>query len=103
MKVFELMNRAVLESSIAKKGCFACGGPSSSGIGEHVIPKWLQNKCLLFDERLTLLNGTLIPYRNLTVPCCVDCNTGFLSKIENSVQPIFQRGEVLFGEETLAL
>lgn len=33
----------------------------------------------------------------------MDCNTGFLSKIENSVQPIFQRGDVLFGEEKLAL
>jgi hypothetical protein len=65
MKVLELTDRAVLESSIAAKRCFACGGPSSSGSGEHVIPKWLQNECSLFDERLTLLNGTHIPYRSL--------------------------------------
>lgn len=103
MKVFELTDRAVLESSIAQKRCFSCGGPPSDGIGEHVIPKWLQNKCLLFDEHLTLLNGTSIPYRNLTVPCCTECNTGYLSKIENSVQPIFQRGDVASDEEKLAL
>jgi hypothetical protein len=103
MKVLELTDRAVSESSIAKKRCFACGGPPSSGTGEHVIPLWLQNKFLLFDERLTLLNGTRIPYRNLTVPCCVACNTGFLSKIENSVQPVFHRGGVSSDEEKLAL
>jgi hypothetical protein len=103
MKVLELTDRAVLDSSIAKKRCFACGGPPSSGIGEHVIPKWLQNKFLLFDERLTLLNGTPIPYRKLTVPCCKECNTGFLSKIENSVQPVFHRGRVSSDEEKLAL
>jgi hypothetical protein len=103
MKVLELTDRAVLESSIAEKRCFACGGPPSSGAGEHVIPKWLQNKCSLFDERLTLLNGTRIPYRYLTVPCCTDCNTGFLSAIESSVQPIFERGDVLQVDEKLTL
>jgi hypothetical protein len=103
MKVLELTDRAVLESSIAEKRCFACGGPPSSGTGEHVIPLWLQNKFRLFDERLTLLNGTRIPYRNLTVPCCDACNTGFLSKIENSVQAVFHRGVVSSSEETLAL
>jgi hypothetical protein len=103
MKVLELTDRAVLESSIAAKKCFACGGPSSSGSGEHVIPKWLQNECNLFDERLTLLNGTHIPYRSLTVPCCIDCNTGFLSGIEGAVQPLFRRGHVMRSEERLAL
>jgi hypothetical protein len=103
MKVFELTDRAVLESSIAKRRCFACGGSSSGGNGEHVIPLWLQNKLLLFDERLTLLNGTRIPYRNLTVPCCENCNTGFLSKIENSVQSVFHQGGASSSEETLAL
>ena len=52
---------------------------------------------------MTLLNGTSIPYRNLTVLCCIECNTGFLSKIENSVQPVFQRGGVSSDEVKLAL
>jgi hypothetical protein len=103
MKVLELSHRAVSQDGIAARKCFACGGPATSGIGEHIIPKWLQNEYRLFDERLTLLNGTKIPYRNLTVPCCVDCNTGFLSRLESSVQPIFHRGAVLSGEESLTL
>lgn len=103
MKVLELMDRATLESGITNKKCFACGGAPSSGIGEHVIPKWLQNQCILFDKQLTLSNGTPIPYRKLTVPCCIDCNTGFLSTIEACVQPIFHRGTISSDEETLAL
>jgi hypothetical protein len=83
--------------------CFACGGPPSTGVGEHVIPKWLQHKSNLFNERLTLLNGTLVPYRNLTVPCCEACNNGFLSQIENAVQPIIERGTIETPGEKLLL
>jgi hypothetical protein len=103
MFVSELTNRAVLESSIAAKNCFACGGTPSSGAGEHIIPKWLQNRYRLFDERLTLLNGTLVPYRRLTVPCCIECNTGFLSLIETSVQSITQRGGAVNAEERISV
>jgi len=99
----ELTDRAVSESSIATRKCFACGGLPSSGSGEHIIPKWLQNEQRLFDERLTLLNGTQIPYRHLTVPCCVECNTGFLSGIESAVQPLFHRGHIEDSQERLAL
>jgi hypothetical protein len=103
MKVLELTDRAVRESSITEKRCFACGGPPSSGIGEHVFPKWLQKQFQLFDKRLTLINGTLIPYRKLTVPCCIDCNTGFLSQIESSAQAIIQRGAILSANDELTL
>lgn len=103
MKVLELTDRAISQASIATKRCFACGGAPTSGNGEHVIPKWLQNECRLFDERLTLQNGTYIPYRNLTIPCCIDCNTGFLSSIESAVQPLFHRGDLIHPGERLAL
>lgn len=103
MKVLELTDRAISQASIAAKRCFACGGASTSGSGEHVIPKWLQNECCLFDERLTLQNGTYIPYRNLTVPCCIDCNTGFLSSVESAVQPLFHRGDLMLPSDRLVL
>lgn len=53
--------------------------------------------------RLTLINGTLIPYRNLTVPCCVECNTGFLSRIETDVQEIVERGCVETSADSLSV
>ncbi|WP_141245909.1 hypothetical protein [Mesorhizobium sp. WSM3862] len=90
--ILEDSARAVSEDSISRRQCFACGGPPSSGRGEHVVPQWLQRQFKLANQRLTLINQSLIQYRHLTVPCCVDCNTGFLSRIESAVQPIFRHG-----------
>lgn len=65
--------------------CFLCArslkvhGSSS----EHVFPRWLQSRFNLWDQRLNLLNGSLIPYRYLTVPCCDDCNRYQLAPIES--------------------
>jgi hypothetical protein len=59
---------------------------------EHVIPLWLQERFSLLNEELTLLNGTSIPYRQATIPCCSLCNSGPLSKLEKEVQQAFQGG-----------
>ena len=48
--------------------CFLCGKDSADSL-EHVFPAWLQRRFQLWDQQLNLLNGTPIPYRNLTVPC----------------------------------
>lgn len=68
--------------------CFLCGVEliSETRSEEHIFPKWLQQKLNLRDERLTLANGTLIPYRNLTVPCCKECNNVYLGRMENEFQ-----------------
>src|SRR4051794_24050423 len=74
--------------------CFLCGVELSSDnrSDEHVFPKWLLNEFDLWDERLNLLNGTTIPYRQLTIPCCLTCNTYWLSQIEEKVQKAFSAG-----------
>lgn len=101
--VMEIAQRAISSESIKNRRCFTCGGEPSSGQGEHVIPKWLQKKYGLHDQKLTLLNGTLIPYRQLTVPCCEKCNNGFLSGIEKQVQTIQDKGDVTTLDEYIAL
>ena len=68
--------------------CFLCGGLPSTGKGEHIFPKWLQRKHNLWDQKINLLNGTLIPYRNATIHCCSSCNTKVLSRLERFVQKI---------------
>ena len=89
--VLQLIDRAA--SGCAFKGgqCFACGGQPTTGHGEHIIPRWAQRRFNLFDQRLTLLNGTRIPYRQLTIPCCQTCNNGFLRDIENGVVECLDR------------
>jgi hypothetical protein len=51
-----------------------------------VFPLWLQRMFNLGDQKLTLLNGTTIKYRNLKVPCCAGCNSVHLSQLENEVK-----------------
>lgn len=64
--------------------CFVCGRRATTA--EHLIPKWLQHRFNLWDQRLRLPNHTTIPYRQLQIPACEKCNTGPLSDIENAVE-----------------
>jgi len=68
--------------------CFLCGCalPADRNTDEHVIPRWIQQRYDLWNQTLTLLNRTTIPYRQLTIPCCAPCNNVHLSKIESQVQ-----------------
>jgi hypothetical protein len=65
------------------KRCFYCGQVlRGNKTREHVFPQWLKRRFGLANQHLTLLNGSLIPYRQLTVPCCSTCHNVHLSKLE---------------------
>ncbi|MFC8501190.1 hypothetical protein ACFUC1_02445 [Pedococcus sp. NPDC057267] len=74
--------------------CFLCGDDidDTTGSKEHVFPKWLLNRFDLWNEPLTLLNGTVIKYRQLVIPCCQRCNNEHLAGVENRVQAAFAIG-----------
>jgi hypothetical protein len=74
--------------------CFLCGADLAAdrSSDEHVIPKWVQERYQLWDQKLTLLNGTRIPYRQLTIPCCLTCNNEHLGRIEAQVQRACDQG-----------
>jgi hypothetical protein len=101
--ILSITQRAIASDNIKSKKCFACGENPISGRGEHVLPLWLQSKHNLHEERLRLLNGTYLRYRQLTIPCCTKCNTGFLSRIEREVQAVLGRGEIQSQVEHLAV
>lgn len=94
MNILPIIDRASSEESLRERRCFACGLDPTKGTGEHVIPKWLQNELQLWDKTLKILNGTNIPYRQLTVPCCSVCNNGFLSRLESDARRIFSKGSI---------
>ena len=56
--------------------CFLCSAPlrAKNRSDEHVFPKWLLQRFNLWDLKLSLLNGTDISYKQLTIPCCKTCN-----------------------------
>jgi len=85
---------AVRLRRFGRSTCFLCGRRfgSKTRSDEHVIPKWAQQSYDLWNERLTLLNGTTIPYRHLTIPCCADCNNHHLQPIERAMSKAVAKG-----------
>jgi len=59
---------------------------------EHIYPKWLQNQFDLWNKRLTFPNGSSMPYRQITVPCCKACNGGIMSEWEKQVGNAVSKG-----------
>lgn len=80
--------------------CFLCGIllNMQNRTEEHVFPRWLQKRYNLSNERLTLQNGTSIPYRQLTIPCCQTCNRDYLSPLEQTIQNAHDRGFAAFSK-----
>ena len=91
---------------IGREFCFLCGRglPAQRHTDEHVIPRWIQQRYDLWNLRLTLLNRTTIPYRQLTIPCCATCNNEHLGRIEAQVQAACDEGrEAVLQLPTLTL
>jgi hypothetical protein len=78
---------AVTRREFGSDTCFLCGLElnDTNRSDEHVIPRWVQSRFNLWNQELVLLNGTSIPYRQLTIPCCKERNSSKLAPIENSV------------------
>lgn len=76
--------------------CLVCGERIERGSlnysQEHIFPKWFLHHNTLWEESLTLLNGSKIKYRDLKVPCCKLCNNENLSMIEERIRRGFLLG-----------
>ena len=74
--------------------CFVCGTVlrSDNSSVEHIYPKWLQNKFNLWNRNLVLLNQSQIKYRQLTVPCCKNCNSIMSKYLEKPIERAVELG-----------
>lgn len=79
--------RAVNYRRYGRWFCFLCGTRLNkrNRTDEHVFPKWIQERFSLWNQKLTLLNGTTIPYRSLKIPCCSECNNRHLKPLEDKL------------------
>lgn len=79
--------------------CFLCGRQLRTGSAsdEHIFPKWLLHEYDLWDDRLFMLNGRSRPYRQIRIPCCINCNSGPLSRLENAIRSAHAKGFVEFS------
>lgn len=85
---------AVGEQRIGTSFCFLCGIDltSHNRSDEHVFPKWLLHHCSIWKHNINLLNGTSIPYRQLTIPACKPCNSQHLARVEQGIRSASMRG-----------
>jgi hypothetical protein len=83
--IWNLTTEALKAENIVSGKCFLCGRTPSPGVGEHIIPKWIQKRHNISNRQLTLQNGTLLFYRKLTVPSCAYCNNFILKSTEDFV------------------
>jgi len=76
------------ERSFSMDRCFVCDEvlTDENRTEEHIYPKWLQRKFNLYNQKISLLNGTFIQYRNLKVPCCKKCNETMSERIEKPME-----------------
>jgi hypothetical protein len=74
--------------------CFVCGAaPGSKEFNdEHVVPKWLLRRHRLFDDEITLPNGSRVRYGQYTLPCCSDCNSELGRDVEEPVSELIGGG-----------
>lgn len=79
--------------TLDEHACFLCGDDvRHKGTKEHVFPQWLLKDYNLRHEQLTLLNGSLIRYNQLTIPCCSECNNNSLSSLEKKIKESVLKG-----------
>lgn len=82
-----------MEMMFSETNCFLCGLDISENVTEeHIFPKWLQRKYDLWNQTITLLNGTLLPYRRIKIPCCNVCNGKHLSQLEERISKAVEIG-----------
>lgn len=94
MKELSGIFKEIENRTFSVNNCFLCGCEltEENQTQEHVIPRWLQHKFNLWDQKIRLLNGTLIAYRYLTIPCCFNCNNLHLNPFEEEVKSAFDKG-----------
>lgn len=92
--------------------CYFCDRTSVKDSLEHIVPQWLHDVLDLRDKTfepvytsrgLNVHGRGSIPADSLVASgICVDCNTGWMSRIESRYAPVF-RGEVPMDSQALAM
>lgn len=92
------------------RGCLFCAAPLTESAREQVIPQWLIGYLGVRDEDLfqgiaQTRDGALLKQRTHTAESvaesrvCKQCNTGWISSLENQVRPFLM--DLMTGQRTL--
>lgn len=89
-----IVEKVLQNRSLDRRHCFLCGVRlnTTNTSREHIFPKFLLNRFKLWEQRLTLINGTEIPYRKVVVPCCKTCNNKYIGRIDRKIAAAVKGG-----------
>lgn len=59
---------------------------------EHIFPKFVLREFKLWEQKLTLINGTEIFYRKVVIPCCRRCNNDHIGRLDNRIASFLKGG-----------
>lgn len=74
----------LIDFDLTREKCFICGDTATTV--EHVIPKWLQRKFNLWDQKIVIPNQTTLTYKQIVVPACRRCNNEVYGALEDRVK-----------------
>lgn len=84
----------IVRNPINYDHCFLCWAVlnDQNRTVEHVFPRWMQQDFRLLTQPLTLPNKTWMPYRQVRIPCCQECNNNHLSQLEDEIASSVRAG-----------
>lgn len=94
----QIIYNPIDDKSLGKNSCFLCGVKLSKAnrTEEHIFPKWLINRYDLWDDKFILLNRKEMQYRKIKIPCCKECNSNHLAKLEKIIGESSRKGYKAF-------
>jgi hypothetical protein len=80
--------------SFDKRHCFLCGvrlGKKNTS-REHIFPKFVLHEFNLWEQHITLINSTTMPYRKVVIPCCRECNNEHIGRLDKKIATALRAG-----------
>jgi len=74
--------------------CCLCGKAinDDNSNREHIIPDWLLRHGNLYQQTISLPNGTPFKYGQYVIPCCVSCNSEYGQHLEARISLLLTSG-----------
>jgi len=76
--------------------CFLCGAAINPQQTIPVFSNWLMQHYHFGEKQLLLLDKSIIPYQDLTIPCCTHCQQQYVEPLEQRLQKAHQKGATGF-------
>ena len=76
--------------------CFLCGASIDTHQTVPVFSAWLMRHYRFGEKQLLLLDKSIIQYKDLTIPCCSDCQEQYIEPLEQRLEKAHHKGTAGF-------